>query len=198
MHITLRFVGDIDDRTADEFADLLAGVRARPFQVAIQGVGAFGGRDPRVLWAGVEAGEPLEALYRANERAARAAGLEPDPRLQAACHAGAHARRPPSGRRALPGGERGLRAEPFMATGSCCCRRGRGRAVRPMRSKRSIRSRASRTRHSLFEALLVVAGDQAPEQLRVLVVTSPPAWQFPLPWAGLVRSRSFVRNLCVP
>ena len=80
MHITLRFVGDIDGRTADEFVSFLAGVRARPFPVTIAGVGAFGGRDPRVLWAGVQAGEPLDALYRANDRAARAAGLEPEGR----------------------------------------------------------------------------------------------------------------------
>lgn len=80
MHITLRFAGDIDGRTADEFVDFLAGVRARPFAVTIQGVGAFGGRDPRVLWAGVEAGEPLDALYRGNDRAARFAGLEPEGR----------------------------------------------------------------------------------------------------------------------
>ena len=80
MHITLRFAGDIDERTADEFADQLAQIHAEPFPVSIQGVGAFGGRDPRLLWAGVDAGEPLAALYRANERAARAAGLDPDPR----------------------------------------------------------------------------------------------------------------------
>jgi len=77
MHITLRFAGDIDGRTADEFAGLLAQVRARPFHITIKGVGAFGGREPRVLWAGVEAGSELDALYRANERAARAAGIEP-------------------------------------------------------------------------------------------------------------------------
>jgi 2'-5' RNA ligase len=77
MHITLRFVGDIDGRTAEEFADLLAGIQARPFTITIKTLGAFGGRDPRVLWAGVEAGEELDALYRANERAARAAGIEP-------------------------------------------------------------------------------------------------------------------------
>ena len=53
MHITLRFAGDIDGRTADEFVDFLADVRARPFTVTIRDVGAFGGRDPRVLWAGV-------------------------------------------------------------------------------------------------------------------------------------------------
>jgi RNA 2',3'-cyclic 3'-phosphodiesterase len=80
MHITLRFAGDIDDRTADDFADLLADIRAEPIALRIAGVGAFGGRDPRVLWAGVEAGPELQALYRANERAARSAGLEPDPR----------------------------------------------------------------------------------------------------------------------
>lgn len=80
MHITLRFAGDIDGRTADDFADLLAEVSGGPFQVSIAGAGAFGGRDPRVLWAGVQAGPELDALYRANERAALAAGLEPDPR----------------------------------------------------------------------------------------------------------------------
>lgn len=80
MHITLRFAGDIDGRTADELADQLADVTVRPFIVTIAGAGAFGGRDPRVLWAGVEMSRELEALYRANDRAARAAGLEPDPR----------------------------------------------------------------------------------------------------------------------
>jgi RNA 2',3'-cyclic 3'-phosphodiesterase len=80
MHITLRFAGDIDGRTADELADQLADVVARPFTVSIVGAGAFGGRDPRVLWAGVETSPQLEALYRANERAARAVGLEADPR----------------------------------------------------------------------------------------------------------------------
>ncbi len=80
MHITLRFVGDVDGRTADDFADALAEVRGRPFPLAVQGAGAFGGREPRVLWAGVTAGPELDALYRTHERAARAAGLEPDAR----------------------------------------------------------------------------------------------------------------------
>jgi 2'-5' RNA ligase len=80
MHITLRFVGDVDGRAADDFADALAEVRARPFSLSVEGAGAFGGREPRVLWAGVSAGPELDALYRAHERAARAAGLEPDAR----------------------------------------------------------------------------------------------------------------------
>ena len=80
MHITLRFAGDIDGRTADDFAQALSGVGAKAVHVTIAGVGAFGGRDPRVLWAGVEASEGLSALHRANDRAARAAGLAPEER----------------------------------------------------------------------------------------------------------------------
>src|SRR5262245_14780499 len=80
MHVTLRFAGDIDGRTADDLAELLADVAVQPFQVTIAGTGSFGGREPRALWAGVEAGPELEALQRANERAARSAGLEPESR----------------------------------------------------------------------------------------------------------------------
>ena len=110
MHITLRFAGDIDGRTADEFADRARRAsRAEPFAVTIEGVGAFGGRDPRVLWAGVEAeaASARRARIGANERAARAAGLEPErrafkPHVTLARMRGAR----PRGRGALPGGER--------------------------------------------------------------------------------------------
>jgi len=61
MHITLRFAGDIDGRMADDFADLLADASVPPFMVSIAGAGAFGGRGPRVLWAGVNAGRELDA-----------------------------------------------------------------------------------------------------------------------------------------
>jgi RNA 2',3'-cyclic 3'-phosphodiesterase len=80
MHITLRFAGDVDARTADALMHQLGAIRGKPFAITIKGVGAFGGREPRVLWAGIAAGGDLAALYRANERAARAAGIEPDAR----------------------------------------------------------------------------------------------------------------------
>jgi 2'-5' RNA ligase len=79
FHVTLRFAGDIDNRIADEFAGFLDDIDASPFEIRISGLGAFGGRTPRVIWAGVEGGEPLAALQKAHERAARAAGLEPEP-----------------------------------------------------------------------------------------------------------------------
>jgi len=80
LHMTLRFAGDIDNRTAQEFADQLAAIEVECFDVKISGLGAFGGNDPKILWAGVEAGPELASLARANERAARSAGLPPEAR----------------------------------------------------------------------------------------------------------------------
>lgn len=80
MHITLRFFGDIDGRTADEVAEFLGGLRARPFEVAISELGTFGGRDPHALWAGVKPSHELDALQAGTERAARDAGLAPETR----------------------------------------------------------------------------------------------------------------------
>lgn len=80
LHLTLRFAGDVDNRVADEFADALAEIESEPFSLKIDGVGAFGGRDPRVIFANIAASPPLEALARAHERAARNAGLAPEGR----------------------------------------------------------------------------------------------------------------------
>jgi len=75
MHITLRFAGDIDNRTADEFHAELSAIDEPAFEVVLKGFGTFGGQQPRALWAGVEENPWLKALARANDRAARNAGL---------------------------------------------------------------------------------------------------------------------------
>jgi RNA 2',3'-cyclic 3'-phosphodiesterase len=80
LHLTLRFAGDIDNGHARELADRLAGIDVDAFEVRLAGLGAFGGNEPRSIWAGVEARPELEVLARANERAARAAGLPPEGR----------------------------------------------------------------------------------------------------------------------
>lgn len=117
MHITVRFFGDMDGRTADELADALADIHATPFTVTIAGVGAFGGRDARVLWAGVTGGSAHQALYRAHDRAARTVGLEPEgreyrPHVTLARLRGARA--PAIARFLEENGD--LRMEPFVAT----------------------------------------------------------------------------------
>ena len=75
MHITLRFAGDIDNPTAREFHAALSSIEEPAFSLKLSGFGAFGGQQPRTLWAGVAENPWLDALARANDRAARSAGL---------------------------------------------------------------------------------------------------------------------------
>ncbi|MBF0250192.1 MAG: RNA 2',3'-cyclic phosphodiesterase [Alphaproteobacteria bacterium] len=81
LHVTLRFIGEVDEDVALDLDAALAEVRGEPFTLAVQGVGAFG-HPPRVLWAGVKA-EPegaLAHLHAAVESALVRAGLEPEGR----------------------------------------------------------------------------------------------------------------------
>lgn len=80
FHLTLRFAGDISNEQAAEFADRLAGISSDAFELRLAGASVFGGNEPRSLYVGVEPSAELEALARANERAARAVGIPADPR----------------------------------------------------------------------------------------------------------------------
>ena len=82
LHLTLRFFGDLREDVARDLDAELVGLRARPFEITLSGVGAFGeGHDAHVAWAGVEPSKPLAALARACESAARRAGLKPETRV---------------------------------------------------------------------------------------------------------------------
>jgi 2'-5' RNA ligase len=81
LHLTLRFVGDVDGGVAARVADALGAVHAASFTFALRGVGHFPPRGaPRSLWAGVADPRPLRALHDKIERALSRIGLEPDPR----------------------------------------------------------------------------------------------------------------------
>jgi 2'-5' RNA ligase len=79
-HITLRFAGDMPDRTARAFSAQLNEIAFDAFDLEISGLGSFGGNKPRAIWAAVKPSAALSHLQRAHERAARLAGLEPEPR----------------------------------------------------------------------------------------------------------------------
>jgi len=80
LHITLRFIGDIDDAVARDVAAVLDDVSALPFSLRLGGVGVFGRRRPRSIWAGVEPEPALLALQGTIERACVTIGLEPERR----------------------------------------------------------------------------------------------------------------------
>ena len=79
-HLTLRFVGDVDERTANEIADLLYAVRKRSIEVTLTGLGAFGGDRPRSIVVQVRQTQPLMELQAEHERIMRRVGLSPEPR----------------------------------------------------------------------------------------------------------------------
>lgn len=81
LHVTLRFFGEIRQDVARDLDAALLEVRGRPFEIVLQGAGAFGdGADIHAIWAGVEENAELRRLADACERAARRAGLKPEKR----------------------------------------------------------------------------------------------------------------------
>jgi 2'-5' RNA ligase len=79
-HVTLRFIGDVDNAVANDFAELLDGVRRPAFDVAIGELHAFGGKRPHAIVATVEPSAALVELQAEHERIARRAGLPPETR----------------------------------------------------------------------------------------------------------------------
>jgi RNA 2',3'-cyclic 3'-phosphodiesterase len=79
-HLTLRFIGDIDDALARDIAGLLGRVQRRPFELRLDGLSSFGGRKPRALVASVTAVPQLLELQAEHERLLQRLGLEPEGR----------------------------------------------------------------------------------------------------------------------
>jgi len=55
LHLTLAFLGEVEEKTAGELGERLALIHTPPFQLCFSGTGCFPNRHrPRVLWAGLE------------------------------------------------------------------------------------------------------------------------------------------------
>jgi 2'-5' RNA ligase len=79
-HLTLRFIGDIDQRTAADVYSALERVRRPPLSVTLNGLSTFGGDKPRAIVAKVKAEPPLVELQTEHERLMRRIGIPPEPR----------------------------------------------------------------------------------------------------------------------
>ncbi|HXG80799.1 MAG TPA: RNA 2',3'-cyclic phosphodiesterase [Sphingomicrobium sp.] len=80
LHLTLRFIGEVERPMADDIAAELERIRFERFSIALDGVGKFEKRRQGALWAGVRPKEPLKALAAKVERACQSAGVEPEQR----------------------------------------------------------------------------------------------------------------------
>ena len=81
LHLTLRFIGDVDGAVFKDIRDDLAEVSCEPFSIRLQGVGFFPPRKkPRVVWVGLEKNEHLVQLRNRVESVLVGLGLEPEGR----------------------------------------------------------------------------------------------------------------------
>ena len=79
-HLTLRFIGDVDDQTALEIESLLGRVRRGPFELRFDALSSFGGRRPRAVIAALAQTQALMDLQAEHERLMQRVGLEPEGR----------------------------------------------------------------------------------------------------------------------
>ena len=79
-HVTLRFIGDVDDVIAREVASALGQVRRREFELRFEGLTSFGGRRPRAVVAALAPAPALVELQAEHERLLQRVGLEPEGR----------------------------------------------------------------------------------------------------------------------
>jgi 2'-5' RNA ligase len=81
LHLTVRFIGEVDRHLARDVDAALSGIHHPRFSIALNGLGAFERRgEPVTLWAGVAPHAPLQALHKKVDQALVRIGVEPDRR----------------------------------------------------------------------------------------------------------------------
>ena len=79
-HVTLRFIGDVDDVIAHEVASMLGRVRREAFELRVEDLKSFGGRKPRAIVATLGPGQAVMELQAEHERLMQRVGLDPEGR----------------------------------------------------------------------------------------------------------------------
>lgn len=81
FHLTLRFIGEVDGRTARTVSEALSAITMPDFDLELFGVGTFGDkRKANSLWVGVRPNAALNRLQEKVDNAVLRAGLAPDRR----------------------------------------------------------------------------------------------------------------------
>jgi 2'-5' RNA ligase len=80
LHLTLRFIGEVERHQAEDIAAALGSLHHRAFEIALSGVGSFGRRGKGAVWAGVTPQDELKSLHKKVDQACLRAGISPDTR----------------------------------------------------------------------------------------------------------------------
>lgn len=99
LHLTLRFIGEVDEGLMADIDAALLGVAASPFALTLAGVGHWETRGKATaLWAGIEKSPELLYLHDRVEAAVQRADLPPEPRKFAPHVTLARLKNPPAAR----------------------------------------------------------------------------------------------------
>jgi len=115
MHLTLRFIGEVDEVQAGDIHDALSGIRSPAFEVFLSGIEAFGrSHMVHTIWAGVPGEPALLHLQGKIERAVALSGQEPERRKYTPHVTLARVRKSPKGKAvAWLADHGGLQTPPF-------------------------------------------------------------------------------------
>jgi 2'-5' RNA ligase len=81
LHLTLRFIGEVDRHLAGDIHAALGAVHHDSFELALNGIGCFDRRGfPDAVWAGVTPLEQVKVLHKKIDAALLRVGLAPDER----------------------------------------------------------------------------------------------------------------------
>jgi 2'-5' RNA ligase len=80
LHLTLRFIGEVDGDVGEDVAAAVASIHAPAFTLRLNGVGQFHHKKSGALWAGVTPRDPVAALAAKVGRAVQSAGVPPETR----------------------------------------------------------------------------------------------------------------------
>ncbi len=81
IHLTLKFIGDVDGGAAIDIKEALTTISHPPIACSLKGTGVFPPRGtPRVLWVGVEPQDPIRGLQRKIDNCLAAIDIERDKR----------------------------------------------------------------------------------------------------------------------
>lgn len=81
LHLTLAFLGEVEEETVGKLGELLSLIHTPPFQLSFSGTGCFPSRRrPRVLWAGLDPNPRLLRLAAGVHGAVLACGIPQEER----------------------------------------------------------------------------------------------------------------------
>jgi 2'-5' RNA ligase len=81
FHLTVRFIGEVDEGRFEDIDAALARIQSPAFDLMLEGVSTFGKESaPHTLWVGVQRNEALNTLHAKVDRALVTIGFEPEGR----------------------------------------------------------------------------------------------------------------------